>query len=760
MAHPSTPNPDIEIAQPRDAESLGSRFRALRTSLNLSQSAMAAFISKAEQEFPEQLVSSSSGEKSSSAKSRYQHWEKGTRRPKNRLYVVYMAAECRKLNPNTVTMDKVEDLIRAYEPARPLTEAEREEFFQGAMSSTAQVAPHVPAELTGVANDSNGNDAAIEGAVSASSDMQLAPTMLTPVNGNASNTAAYDRTRAHPNRLTRSWRPVIALGLLILAVSLLAVFLPSFVFVPSTSPDTTPRPTRDASATLVASVPPQATSTELGQRVPPTATISITPTQLAVVSSCGEAGRVTAPQANRLLRDQGVSSFTRNNTDGAVHSNKVRYLAIDPRGLWIAYFSSEDTPFNGIGQYDKQSWANCPIPTEDAGNNINALAIDGRGRVWAAAEKNGVLMFDGLQWRNYTITHGLPTIETFGVTVDQKDNIWVSTWEGVAKYDETTDRWTVPYKVGDRTIFNNHIHRLAFDGKGNIWVGHMGRGVSQYNSANGKWVHHTADKGGIASDEIFGIAVRKADAASPESVWFATSNGVSKYEEGVWTIYRSSQGLPHDSAQAVAVDHYNRVWVATSGGVAYLDEQTWIVYNTIPTLSIAFGPPCSACPFDVDHVWTGTVNHGLTHSRLPIPRNIQVVDVISVKYRKEDASEEPFRDEITVAPGDKILVEIVVSPRAPYTLTQARGDFLSSLEEDESKRYGAFEQMAVKGTVESGQRFTFTDHDKPFIAPELPEGVQEQKFTSRWRLWMYTRYVGPIIEVTFTVRRPVVTSLP
>jgi hypothetical protein len=380
------------------------------------------------------------------------------------------------------------------------------------------------------------------------------------------------------------------------------------------------------------------------------------------------------------------------------------------------------------------------------------MAIDSKGRVWAAAEKGGVLMYDGSEWHTFTVSDGLPTNEAFGITVDKEDNVWVGTWEGVAKYDGRN--WSVPYTAEKGTIFNDHVHAIAFDSSGNTWIGHIGRGVSEYSNTEGKWIHFLPKDGGLAGEVIFGITVRPAQGTVPESVWFATSNGVSKYEQGSWSTYRTTEGLPNNRVQAVAVDVHNRVWAATEGGVAYLDGDTWITYNTIPTLSVAFGPACSNCPFDTDHVWTGTETFGLTHSRLPLPANVQAIDLVSVRYRKVEASGEPFRDEIVLAPGEEFLAEIVVSPRAPYSLTNTRGDLLANLEENEELRYGAYLQMPVKETVDPGERYAFTDFDQPFRAPPLPEGVQEQKFTTRYRVWMYTRYVGPVIEVTFTVRRP------
>jgi hypothetical protein len=224
-------------------------------------------------------------------------------------------------------------------------------------------------------------------------------------------------------------------------------------------------------------------------------------------------------------------------------------------------------------------------------------------------------------------------------------------------------------------------------------------------------------------------------------MWFATADGgVSKFEQGAWTVYRMDDGLPSDDVRAVAIDKYNRVWAATARGVAYFDGQQWNVYSTLNTESIAFGPTCQNCPFDDDHIWTGTVELGLTHSRIPLPTD--ALDIVDVKYP------------VVVAPGEKFRPEIVVAPRAPYQLREDRGDFLSNVDDSDANLFGAFPLIKVEGVIDPGQPYTFTDYDNPFVAPELAEGEQEKTFTSTWRVWMHTRYVGPPIRITFTVRRP------
>jgi DNA-binding CsgD family transcriptional regulator len=476
---------------------------------------------------------------------------------------------------------------------------------------------------------------------------------------------------------------------------------------------------------------------------------SQTPTPSITPSVCGETNRATAPTPP-LLRPQGVTAFNTTNTSGVVLNSKVRALAIDRRGVWIGYFATVQNPINGVGQFNRTSWANCNLPGEGSGKNVNAIVVDQVNRVWVGAEEGGVSVWDGQRWQTYTTRDGLPSNNIFGLTIDEQDNVWAATWEGVAKFDG--QEWSAPYTLQTRTIFSNRVHAIAFDRAGNIWIGHINKGVSQYRKSDGQWIYHTTDnQNGIGGNEIRSIVVvRPATGDTVESVWFATADGgVSKFEQSTWTVYRVKDGLPSDTVMAVGVDKYQRVWAATDKGIAYFDGVKWVVYNTLNTLSIAFGPTCQDCPYDDEHVWTGTVEVGLTHSRLPYPD--EGINVVGVRFFKPDDNE--ITNPIVVAPGEKFRPEITVMPRPPYQLRENRGDMLVHVDEDDALRFGAYEHMAVKGTIEAGQPFVFTDYDNFFVAPQLSSGEQEAVFTSTWRIWMFTRYTGPPVKITFMVRK-------
>lgn len=549
-----------------------------------------------------------------------------------------------------------------------------------------------------------------------------------------------------------------ALGILI-AITLFTLFI--FILPPSREyvAQAFQKP-----VTLTSTHTPSPTVTNISTIVtisPPTSTPALIRTSL-----CGESQIITEQPIDRLYRSQGVFSFkVENSPKNTVLNNRVRALLVDQTGIWIGYFATQQNPINGLGHFDKTNWINCNQSSDSAGRNIQAIAVDQANRLWAATEEGGVIMFDGQRWTNFTTQNGLPSNKTYGLTIDQNNDVWVATWEGVARFDSKSNTWKVPYTAEGKTISNNRVHSIVFDSSGNIWIGHIGQGVSKFDNATGSWIYHTAGEKSLSGNQIRSIVVRKADSLSPESVWFATTDGgVSKYQDNSWTSYRIKDGLPSDDVRMIAIDKYNRIWVATSKGTSYFNGTKWVVYTTLDTLSITFGANCTNCPFDNDHIWTGTASQGITRSRVPPPNAVDLIDVCfeSVgRGRKCIGSQNVKGDYFVkanyleyVAPREKIRVEVIVAPRAPYKLLESRGDLFAYAEDDEKNRYSSFLHIPVKGSVDSGQQYALTDFDSPFVAPDLPSGENEKTVTSTWRLWMNGTYVGPFIQFSFTVKRP------
>lgn len=92
-------------------------------------------------------------------------------------------------------------------------------------------------------------------------------------------------------------------------------------------------------------------------------------------------------------------------------------------------------------------------------------------------------------------------------------------------------------------------------------------------------------------DGLASIRVR-AIASSEAGVWFATDQGVSRYDGMAWQTYRVEDGLLSDDVRAVQIGQDGIAWFGTSLGVCRFDPQArdlasagiskspWVVYDT------------------------------------------------------------------------------------------------------------------------------------------------------------------------------------
>lgn len=466
---------------------------------------------------------------------------------------------------------------------------------------------------------------------------------------------------------------------------------------------------------------------------------------------CGESKRIPLSDAPRFLQSQGISLFTPENTDGAVLSNKVRVVLGDETGVWIGFHWTDQSPRSGLAHYDRirREWAVCALTSADTTRNINDLALDSQGRIWAATEHGGAAVFDQGAWRNYTVADHLPSNDTFGLTIDSNGNLWLATWEGIARFDGA--RWDLIYSVGNGTLVSNHVHHIAFDSRGDIWVAYIHEGVSHFDSVQGQWIHYNTKNSALPGLEGRRILVRPANDKHSEEIWVATADGgLGVFRDGEWSAQNSANGLPSNHVNWVTLDSFDRVWAATTQGVAYFDDARWTLYHNLATFAISFTKEQSErCPPPDYHVWTATIERGLSHSRIPLP--VTALDVLAVKYFSVDGQE--LAQPLALKPGEKFRVAVTVRTRAPYRLQE--GDALMHRDPDAQDRFGAFQHMIPpKGQeIEPGQPVTFTDFDSLFTAPALPAGVAEKTFSSNWQVWLCTRYTGPVIPITFSVKQ-------
>ena len=414
---------------------------------------------------------------------------------------------------------------------------------------------------------------------------------------------------------------------------------------------------------------------------------------------------------------------------------KVQAVFADEEGIW---FGSSDFP-DGKGRLifisnplDKdpvgparRTWEICQDPKGLLiGTQINSIAKDDEGNLWVATDGTGVWRLQDNLWEQHVFDQtsdpsGLPNKASYTI-VPYLGSVYIGTLSGVVQYNGIN--WTARTDIAGR----DQVLAIAFDKNGGTWVD-TNEGV-RFVHPDGSVENFTTENG-LVNNYVKDIFIEDS------LVWIATwGGGISVYENGSWTSHRAQdKGIPSDNVADLDKDNLGRMWAGTDKGIAYFDGDQWKLYSDLNTHSISFGRSGKErCPDAVD-IWTGTDAAGLTNSRIPAgSAAISSIEISGIPT--------------SIAPGDVFTPTVVVTLEKGFILQG--GDFLHVIDE---RQFTVSPQVGLQDYefVPAGQPYAFDFRINPFTAP-----VEPGTYSSTWRLWQCTRYIGPPIVLKFAVESP------
>ncbi len=192
---------------------------------------------------------------------------------------------------------------------------------------------------------------------------------------------------------------------------------------------------------------------------------------------------------------------------GISKTNIINVLTIIEDNVWIG-------TNNGVYSFSLKKMKEMPHFTTRnsrlAGNQINAIESDAKGRIWIGTNR-GLSIFDGKNWETFHKEKQVTAIERNG------NDMWIAASKGLMQYGKNKT-WTsvaLPINYAFHTIRD-----LAFDFNGDLWI---------------------------------------------------ASKHVLKYERLTKTffIYDENTGFESTMALCLAIDNENQVWVGTAGKGLY-----------------------------------------------------------------------------------------------------------------------------------------------------------------------------------------------
>jgi ligand-binding sensor domain-containing protein len=121
------------------------------------------------------------------------------------------------------------------------------------------------------------------------------------------------------------------------------------------------------------------------------------------------------------------------------------------------------------------------------------------------------------------------------------------------------------------TTYNGSFNDMAVDFNDNKWFA-SDEGVFKFDGTN--WIKYTTDSG-LINNQVNAIAID-----SEGNKWFATSGGVSELIGKNWISFSKNDGLCSNNIRKVAIDDDGIKWFGTDNGVTKFDGVKWTTYTT------------------------------------------------------------------------------------------------------------------------------------------------------------------------------------
>jgi len=249
---------------------------------------------------------------------------------------------------------------------------------------------------------------------------------------------------------------------------------------------------------------------------------------------------------------------------------------------------------------------------------VRATIING-----TSASSNYLQDFDITVSEESTLQKILDGYVVTAIAFDSKGNAWIGTFgQGLIRYNANE---TVVYNSENSVLPENFIIRdIAIDKNDNVWIG--ADGAWKYDGK--EFTHYNSQNTAMPQDVVWSIVVD-----SKNNIWMAScrfqQGGLVKYDGTNWTAYTPDNSpLPANSVKSIAIDKLNNVWLALGDYVnraylAKLSNGEWTVYDEN---DLGFKPyNLGDVQFDSrDRLW-GAIDYTLSSS-FPLSTHIFIFD--------------------------------------------------------------------------------------------------------------------------------------
>jgi len=293
------------------------------------------------------------------------------------------------------------------------------------------------------------------------------------------------------------------------------------------------------------------------------------------------------------------SSFTQFKKELGAPNGLIKTMAIsDSNKMLLGIYGEGFFEFDGTTVTKKLTTENGLIS-----NSIWRIIVDRNDRVWIGTD-NGLSIYDGQDFINFTVENGLPYNTIRGLTEMDNGDVWVGTdKEGIVIFKDYKPQTYFHIKDGLSNSYPQFFAENPIDGS--IWIAHHGKGVDVYR--NGEFENFNEDHG-LPSNYTTYVGFSKDGTG-----FVGSEQGLSVFTKKIiQTIDERTRGFDNTPSISVLEDVNQIVWLGLEGkGIRYFNDGIWKSLENPPLITNGYSNGAVADPNG--GVWFGTQGTGLIH---------------------------------------------------------------------------------------------------------------------------------------------------
>lgn len=289
-------------------------------------------------------------------------------------------------------------------------------------------------------------------------------------------------------------------------------------------------------------------------------------------------------------------SFEENNAFLPLNGKTINHIAEDGEGnLWFS------TSGYGIYVYNGKTFFHLSTLNLLNSNDISQVLPTKFG-VWICSLREGLSLLKQNKIKVLSEKQGLPHKKARTVFQAPNDMLWIGTSDGIAKYDEQTNRLTlIKSNFADLSV-----HSWAVNAKGELFFGTLPYGILKI----------VDDKIVIAADrKLLKVNfIRSLKFTDDGTLWIGTNGaGVVLLKNGKTKFINKSKGLPSNFVACICKDRQNNFWIGTSGGgIALLNSNGSVLKTFSDKNGLANNIVNSIIEDEEGVIWVGTSVSGIS----------------------------------------------------------------------------------------------------------------------------------------------------